>query len=287
MDQNTQERFGTCDPRLPSPEYSDFDGEEYRVNSLDEFVSGIASNKKAGYQFYRGQTENWKLLPKLARLGYPPKFLLALEEDSMTHFKLRSAPFRKSLIPTPMELLQLMQHYGAYTRLSDWTMNPLAALWFAVSESEAATRTTDSVVWRFNCPTKFIYTIDDGDPRIDVEDCVILPYDTDPRINAQDGIFLVHTFHEPDRGFLPLESNQKIRNCLSLYKIPWKERNLIRQALDEFGINERRLFPDLGGIARHLNWKIRVESAGFQFFDQNRIPIERLPIVGDLKRRAK
>lgn len=45
------------------------------------------------------------------------------------------------------EWIFLMQHYRVPTRLLDWTESPLAALWFAVSSTDAANVASDGAFW--------------------------------------------------------------------------------------------------------------------------------------------
>ncbi len=44
----------------------------------------------------------------------------------------------------------LMQHYGAPTRLLDWTGNPLVALYFAIVDQEVHGKNRDAAVWVFD-----------------------------------------------------------------------------------------------------------------------------------------
>jgi hypothetical protein len=83
--------------------------------------------------WFRGQSRRkWKLVPGLARV---PSRLKA-ENALIKRFMQNAMP----LIGTPpheeWEWIFLMQHYRALTRLHDWTESPLAALYFAVRETE-------------------------------------------------------------------------------------------------------------------------------------------------------
>jgi hypothetical protein len=99
---------------------------------------------------WRGQGSfNWRLETRLGRdfanLPLPSEDpsvsydYVGLENRVIGFFKERA---RRSVRPPPDDLdllswLAVMQHYGAPTRLLDWTTSPFVALWFAYADAES------------------------------------------------------------------------------------------------------------------------------------------------------
>jgi hypothetical protein len=123
---------------------------EPEVDAWTEFVSEFAHDDAAGWLF-RGQSNiEWGLDTSLQRAFEKANITSSVEgvhveNSSIGFFKDHS---RLYLAVTPAEndllgWLALMQHYGAPTRLQDWTQSPFVATYFAYREDKKA----DAALW--------------------------------------------------------------------------------------------------------------------------------------------
>lgn len=102
--------------------------------------------------WFRGQPdERLGLVPKL----YRPQFIGADEAEIRHEFQSRALQLLRSdrMPTTKYEWYFLMQHYGAPTRLLDWTANALIALYFAVRpvlDTDANAGGPNPAVWALN-----------------------------------------------------------------------------------------------------------------------------------------
>jgi hypothetical protein len=104
-----------------------------------------------GYTFsiYRGQEKDWSLLPSIGRnSSLSSEDILKKEMNIFNEYKRLSYPYLDSnLKNNEWDLLALAQHHRLPTRLLDWTINPLAALWFACIKEKDDD--SDRIVWLF------------------------------------------------------------------------------------------------------------------------------------------
>ncbi|MBK6770667.1 MAG: FRG domain-containing protein [Ignavibacteria bacterium] len=106
------------------------------------------------YYLFRGQSEDWNLLPKITRVNSKwGLHILETEKEMINDFKRLSRPYLKTIPSNDWEWLSIAQHYGMPTRLLDWTSSPLTALWFTVENPPISEY---GVVWFFNAPEEDI-----------------------------------------------------------------------------------------------------------------------------------
>jgi len=229
------------------------------INSFTDFIKFIEKECEDDNTLFRGQREDLPLLPKIARINLRDD-LLNSEKKIFDDFKRRSIPFLGYSPQNDWDWIALAQHYGLPTRLLDWTLNPLAALWFAVNKESNKDEITglnkDGVIW--------IFQANDGD-YADTEDIKSKPFNQTitkvfqpkiltGRINTQSGWFTIHKYNSERKGFVKFETNLSYKNKLKKLIIPAKSFSDIRYQLDRCGTNSSSLFPDLDGLCSHIQW---------------------------------
>ncbi len=99
---------------------------------------------------YRGQEEDWPLIPKIGRPESNGSNTYSEDKEVkiLNEFKRLSYPFLDSNFKyNDWDWLSLAQHHNVPTRLLDWTENPLIALWFACNKNQK--NKSSRIVWRF------------------------------------------------------------------------------------------------------------------------------------------
>jgi hypothetical protein len=126
------------------------DSVEIELDGWSEFVAEFAFDDAANWIF-RGQSDyGWGLGTSLQRAFnkagiFDPTHRVHVENSAIGFFKDRSALHLPST-PQDNDLLgwlAIMQHYGAPTRLQDWTLSPFVAAYFAYRED----REHDAALW--------------------------------------------------------------------------------------------------------------------------------------------
>jgi hypothetical protein len=248
------------------------------VRTLGEFVDLVTprepdpqTGRRRDTGVYRGASDAARpLLTSLDRLGPTPHSKCDLEEHVLRNFIRYSRPHLDRTRPhDEWELLIAAQHHGVPTRLLDWTYSPLVAAFFATRPSPAGD--ADRVVWRldwqrmhrhFGLPPLALL-VDDLDKAFGEGQhsspfklfsskarpvaCMIEPPSLDSRIVAQAATFTFMSAR--DRSFDRFLAEQGLEDALTRYVIPAAEVPRFRDQLDLVGIDERRLFPDLDGVA--------------------------------------
>jgi len=251
------------------------------VASLGELIDLVtpekpdpATGRRRDSCVYHGSADTARLLlTSLDRLGgvNPPHTKTGLEEHVLRNFARYSRP-HLAHATNEWELLVAAQHHGVPTRLLDWSYSPLVAAHFATLGDVHADRAIWRLDWkqvhrRFGFPELALliedlhrllgrdgaYTpwklIDEGS-HAKAFACMIEPPTLDVRISAQAATFTLCS--DTGRSFDQFLSDHGLEKALTKFVIPEKCTSFIRDQLDLVGVDERRLFPDLDGVAAQM-----------------------------------
>lgn len=222
------------------------------IRSFSAYVKYVETNCVSETVLFRGQREDKPLLPKIARIPLNGSTTV-IENKMFLDFKRKSIPYLEHQPTNPWDWLALMQHHGLATRLLDWSLNPLAGLWFATSKP--ANSNKHGVVWMFN-PSRadFVDTTSSANPFEGKRTRVFQPNHVTRRIVSQSGWFTVHKLMEKSKNFVALENNASYKKALTKLIIPPNTFSEMRYQLDRFGINSSSLFPGLDGLCNNIQW---------------------------------
>lgn len=236
------------------------------ISSFTEYHEAVIDiQKKQPLLLYRGVKD--ARYPLLSSVGRCINQILEGEEDttledmleeekrSLTIFRSEAIQFVNQEPKSSWQWLAIAQHNGMPTRMMDWTLNPLVALYFATRSdfnSESAVYVNDFERDRWIHGDEMAFSQIEGkhaDPFKLGNHFYFAPSYIDDRIAAQEGMFSI----QPDPTVPFPEEN------LSKLIIGCEFRREIRITLMRYGFTPRTMFPGTTGIAEKLYWdKFRV-----------------------------
>ena len=248
----------------------------HTVTSMSQFVELVAKEKEAeenkgnGADFiFRGQDNSDPLHPRLQReVGIENR--ANTEQMILREFKRTSIALTGHAPMTEWDLIAIAQHHGLPTRMLDWTYSALAALWFAVEHQ----KDQPAEVWLLKTMVSDFVTkeeeegieekIESGKKKV-MKKSTLSPFTltstkiyrprfVNPRISAQQGLFTVHRLQESGL-FRSIERIPGMKGRLVRFIFAPENFHLILHHLHVCGVNRFLLFPDLGGLCKHLTWR--------------------------------
>jgi hypothetical protein len=201
---------------------------------------------------YRGQAFDKTLLPKIARYDLPD--VEEKEREMLEDFQRRSLHLIDVHPGNSWDWLALAQHHGMATRLLDWTENPLIALWFSMSFKVDGNNIDHAVVWAFDVPKEdIVLSTADKDPFKGRTVKVFKPNHITKRISSQFGWFTIHRGDSSGK-FVPFEKHHDYGKRLIKIQILSNCFKECKSRLHNFGINSASMYPDIDGLAKHVDW---------------------------------
>ncbi|RIL84708.1 FRG domain-containing protein [Staphylococcus cohnii] len=211
---------------------------------LHEVLDGYRGNS---LWLFRGHSnEKWDLVPKAGRSPYD-KYN---DEETFYAWQRQAMIFLKESY-NDWDMLTIAQHHGLATRLLDWSFNPLVAAYFAVKDFEDC----DVVIYPYL--KKSDINVKEVHPFESKWIKKVKPNGLATRVVRQSGIFTIH-----DQPTASIEDNISKNEELTKIIIDKKYRTRLREELSYYGINELSLFPDLDGLANHVNWIMEAKPYG-------------------------
>jgi hypothetical protein len=223
------------------------------IASLSQYVAYVEKYCDGDKVLFRGQPVDKPLLPKIARLRTKPDITTA-ERGMLAEWKRQGPGYIDSHPVTDWDWLALAQHFGMATRLLDWTLNPFAALWFAVERP--CQKKATGVVWFFEAADDDYLAEGENVGPLDIDKTrVFRPRHLTRRIIAQSGWFTAHKYIETkENKYVALETNRRFKDRLTKLTVPGDSFADLRRDLDRFGVNAASLYGGPDGLCRHLEW---------------------------------
>jgi hypothetical protein len=234
--------------------------------SFDEFEQQIQRTGQCPF-VYRGQGTSALPKPRFLRESNAKKNANELEERFIQHFQKDLGRSFPNNAFAKWRILTWLQHYGAPTRLLDWTQDPLVAVWFAIAarlsqiEEGQSGASTVATVWTVTVSEEDWLDVKDHiecvDPMTVSNSKFVRSPEIDARVVAQCSIFSAHRLPQSNldcvNGLWPDWEPKLTSGEMRAYFCRDEILPNLFTALKKKGITRRSIYPDLNRVAAELN----------------------------------
>src|SRR5215472_15161473 len=121
---------------------------------VTKLLADLKYAQSSSRHLFRGlSNSDYVLVPSIGRKRNREPFDIKDEKILFRIIKTEGMMFIERGDLSDIDLLALSQHFGAPTRLLDWTSNPLVALYFSIFSSESIDNTNDGIVYVYRSKT--------------------------------------------------------------------------------------------------------------------------------------
>lgn len=213
-------------------------------------------NRSSGEWFFRGQRDSrWGLTPGLFRLGLPREELEPFEntmKDRMRRVLQARTQAHLGLYEDDEYLLALAQHYGAPTRLLDWSRSPEVAAYFAASDSVAnATKAEMFSVFA-------MASIYENSHGVSGSRIIQPPFGGNDNMASQRGVFMLHNWGAANIWDSQQETHTErspvvdadLTTRLLRFDLPTDRASEVLSELHSRGVEGSNVYPGNRGIVQ-------------------------------------
>lgn len=238
---------------------------EYVASTIGQLTGAfvkISRDLGGSLPWWRGHADiAWQLIPSLYHQGHKDfEYNLCGRFRSMAAVRQPNCPGKND----DLDWLFLMQHHHLPTRLLDWSLSPLIALFFALEKSP--TDDVDAAVWAM-MPTRLnlqqldkeiILTPENSDllalsreafeiaENSDLRTLAVSMNHSDMRHMLQQAMVTIHG------SSTPIDELPNAESFLAKIRIPVASKASLRQILGLYGFSRAYLFPDLDNLSQEL-----------------------------------
>ncbi|MCR8703614.1 FRG domain-containing protein [Weissella cibaria] len=179
----SKERIDQLNDKLSESDWNIF----YVFKELFQILGDVKTNG-LGFNYFRGQRDNWELRPGIARPNINNDLIRYYDyhyseiAEKFPH-DIKYIEYDKGNIKDRAEQLAILQHYGFHTSLLDITSNPYIALEFMISGASSSEKNFENSTFNF-------FLIDPNKHNVDNVFTTVKRNDINVRLTAQEGAFL-------------------------------------------------------------------------------------------------
>ena len=258
-----------------------------KYSNIDEYINKANTLIDSGFFTFRGQSSSsWSLEPGIIRKAKrtytgigQSGLLFRLSVDHVIQLLKKARSYGYFMEEEcDLNILAILQHYGAATPLLDFSYDPLVALYFACQSCEDKGIESDGKVFCINYPTQIK---SDTSPLRPIED----PFSVDIKSTLEDTSRYIWYWKPTDDLCRRSERQQsvfiygwglyweydtkRLIDELEILVVSGENKKMILEELkDKYDIYEQTLFPDVYGFAQSNSHKKVFEHFSAEDFYQ-------------------